>query len=109
MKRLPFVRIRNPLFLIMHGGCSLTTGACLPPGPENAWRGLLCGRGRRTCFLRFSIPVRMERDTSRMGCRSGQDDSFHGGTEGLITELLQGMLQEALRYHSARRLFRNAA
>lgn len=46
---------------------------------------------------------------SGWGRGSGQDDSFHGGAEGLITELLQGMLQEALRYHSARRLFRNAA
>ena len=46
---------------------------------------------------------------SGWGRGSGQDDSFHGGAEGLITELLQGMLQKALRYHSARRLFRNAA
>jgi hypothetical protein len=35
MKRQLFVRIRNPLFLIMHGG-RLLTGTCLPPGPENA-------------------------------------------------------------------------
>ncbi|PNC04817.1 hypothetical protein CXU21_06560 [Akkermansia muciniphila] len=69
MKRLPFVRIRNPLFLIMHGGCSLTTGACLPPEPENAWRILLCGKRKKNLFLRFPIRIRMGRNTLRMGER----------------------------------------
>lgn len=111
MKRYPFVRIRNPLFFIMNGGRS-STGTV----PSAGWKmqgGFFLQVVEKACFpLVFPFMTGWNGEncvTLRTGRGSGQDDSFHGIAEGLVTELLQGMLQEALCNHSACCLFRNAA